>query len=378
MIDIKLMKKIISFILLFFLFYLSYIFKSFQLLLISSSFLILCGFFYKKINKNLLVFLFSFFLTFTCIELFLLYLNNGKILEISNKRNFSQNISYEKSFLGYQPTPGVQKHKVVSNGKIRIDSKYTIGSNKFRVTPKINNLERNKTMNFFGGSFVFGWGLNDNETLPYLTQKYFKKWNINNFGISGYGVHQTLALIKKNEATIKDVNILITHKFHVPRTTCKRDYSFGTPKYILNKKKKLIRKGYCNNANFKNIQLPKIVGSIINRSEIKKLVDRLYFRKVDFNKNSIELYLSIIYEIDKIISKKEKYFFVGYIIENQKNEIDDYILKKLDKNNIKIINLTLDPKNKKYQLPDGHPNKEANKKRSLMISNFLKNHQLSN
>jgi len=367
------MKKIIFIILIVFLFYFSYSFKSFQLLMISISFLSLFGFFLKKINKNLILIIFSILISVTSVEIILLFMNNGKIVKIDSKKNFSKNIKYEKTFLGHQPVPGVQNHMVVINGKIKINKNYTIGDDKFRWTPELDATEKNKTMNFFGGSFTFGWGLNDDETLPYTTQFYFKNWKIKNYGVSGYGIHQMLALIQKNPETIGDLNFLITDTRHIPRATCKRDYSFGTPKYTLNIENKLIRSGYCNYGVFNKIPLPRIIGSVVNRSQIKILIDKLYFRKIDIGKKDVELYLAIISEINKIILGEKKKIIIGYM--NANGKINEYVLKKLTQKKIKFVDLSLNPENKEYWLPDEHTSKKGNEKRSLMIANFLKKKQ---
>ncbi len=358
MIETRLLKKAIFIISIILIFYTSYIFKNFQLFLISITFFISIGFLFKKLNKNYVLFIFSFFFIISILETSLFYFNNKMITKLEKTSKTSKKIKYKKTFLGFQPVSGIQNI-------------YSIGNNNYRITPKINNKKKDKSMNFFGGSFVFGSGLNDDETLPYLSQKYFKNWNIENYGINGYGVHQMLTQIINDPKKIQDINILITHKFHVPRSSCKRDYSFGTPRYIL-KNNKIVRKGYCNNYFFKAFQLPKIFGSIINRSEIKKLIDKLYFKKDDFNNNDVELYLSIILEIDKIIKQNQKLFTIGYIV-NDKHHIDKIILEKLNQNNINIIDLSLDPNNKKNFLPDRHPSKEANEKRSLILWNNLKN-----
>ena len=288
------MKKLILAILIFFLFSLSYYLKNFPLLLLSISFLTLFGFFYKKINKNFLLILFSFFITITFIEMTLLYSAKGYVVKSKSKEDFSTNIKYEKSFLGYQPSKGVQNYKIVSNGKIIVDKYYSIGNDNFRITPQINNKKKDKTLNFFGGSFTFGYGLNDNQTLPYHTQHYLENWNIKNYGINGYGVHQMLAQILENPEIIKDVNILITDSGHIPRTSCLRHFSFGTPKFILNENKQVIRSGYCNFGIADDIPLPRIVGSIINRSMIKNKIHGLFKKKKYYDEDSVELYLSII------------------------------------------------------------------------------------
>ena len=161
--------------------------------------------------------------------------------------------------MGYQPKHGVQEHKVIINGKTFFNAKYTINNEGFRVTPG-NDVKKQYRINFLGGSFVFGWGLNDNETLPYNFFKISKKWNSFNYGIPGYGVHQSLALLteKKIEGNL---NLLLTNIHHAPRSSCLRDYSFGTPKYILNNGI-LIRDGYCNQNIIKFVNFHELLAQL--------------------------------------------------------------------------------------------------------------------
>ena len=179
-----------------------------------------------------------------------------------------------------------------------------------------------------------------------------------------------LAQIENDPKILEDINILITSNFHIPRSSCKRDYSFGTPKYIIDDKNNLKRDGYCANLLLKSIQLPKIFGSIINRSEIKKLFDNIFLKPKEINSRDIEIYISIIKKTNKLIKENEKKFFVGYI-KNNLNDIDQVIFQKLKKENINYIDLSLKPK-KNYELYDGHPNKKANIKRSKIISDHIK------
>lgn len=363
------MKKLFFFFLIFIGFLTSYFLKNFQILLLSFSLLTLSGLFFKKINKNFTITLFSILISLTIIEIFLKYTTSHKILNLENNKNFNKNIRYQKSYLGFQPLPGKQNHLIVADGKKLIDSTYTIDKDGFRNTPVIQDNSKSLDINFFGGSFVFGWGLNDNETLPYLVQNYFNNWNIKNYGISGYGVHQMLAQINNDVKTIGDINFLITHNAHVPRSACKKDYSFGTPRYILDDNNEVKRSGFCNNFFITTTQLPKIFGSIINRSELKKLLDKNFYKKNQFSSNDISLYVSIIKKINEKILRENKNFFVGYI-KNDHKIIDKKIIDYLKKNEIKFIDLTL-KNNDNYELYDEHPNKEANIMRSRIIWTFL-------
>ncbi len=67
------------------------------------------------------------------------------------------------------------------------------------ASPPPSNKENGKCVLFFGGSFTFGEGLNDNETMPYSVGIKMKgKYQVYNFGFHGYGPHQMLSAIEHN------------------------------------------------------------------------------------------------------------------------------------------------------------------------------------
>ncbi len=94
--------------------------------------------------------------------------------------------------LGYGPKPSraVRVRKVV-NGRIVYDVEYTINDYALRETR--SNPESQCSFLFYGGSFVFGEGLPDIQTLPYqFSRKLNYNFNVLNFGFDGYGPHQML------------------------------------------------------------------------------------------------------------------------------------------------------------------------------------------
>ena len=65
-----------------------------------------------------------------------------------------------------------------------------IDENGFRSNGKINKINNEeRIIVFVGDSFVFGDGVNDNETIPSFYQK-LKEDKIVNAGVSGYGIDQ--------------------------------------------------------------------------------------------------------------------------------------------------------------------------------------------
>jgi hypothetical protein len=108
-------------------------------------------------------------------------LNSGKPIEYYHNPD---------SDLGYVNKPNMTVSAIkrsTKDGSILYDVKYSIDERGLRKTIPQNN----NGVLFFGDSFIFGEGLNDEETMP---QKFSRLsgWCALNFGVIGYGPHQML------------------------------------------------------------------------------------------------------------------------------------------------------------------------------------------
>jgi hypothetical protein len=96
---------------------------------------------------------------------------------------------------GYVPyADSIVEDKKVINGETIFDVNYTIGSSHERITPKHDSL-KSKYALFFGCSIAFGYGLDDDQTLPYQFQNH-SDYNSYNYGYSGYGTNHMLARLQ--------------------------------------------------------------------------------------------------------------------------------------------------------------------------------------
>ena len=351
--------------------FLSLKFKSFILLLLSILVLSFSLLLIKIINKNILLFYFTFLISFIFVESLLKVNFNTFFKEksdsIKNEVISYDNFEYEKTYLGNQLKKGNYQHYKKKSENFIFNINYKIGDDNFRVNSLIkNDVNKSLKASFFGGSDVFGWGLNENETLPYLFYKENRNYNVFNYGILGGSVNQNLEMIRKNINTLGDINILITSSYQLPRISCNRDYSFNTPSFtIVNEELKF--DGYCIFSFLKlNFQIPRLVGSIINRSEIIKILNNAFTN--EGNTKNIKTYVKIINEINEISKKNDKKLIVLYY--GPKKKADDEIINSLIKNNISYIDVSLHDK-RFFIKHDKHFNKLANEMWLNKLNKYL-------
>ena len=369
----KKVKNILTLSLLFLIFiFLSFNFKSFILLLLSLIFLSSFLFLIKKINKNLLLIYFASLITIFFIEI-LLKIN---FKELFNQKNLTtnkeliqsyDNFQYEVTYLGPQLKKGIYQHYKKKDNKFIFNQKYKINSDNFRFNKFIKNTNSKiYKASFFGDSNTFGWGLSDIETLPYLFHEQYKDYNVFNYGIIGGSVNQTLQMLRKNNNYFGDFNILFTSSYQLPRIACNRDYSFNTPSFKLINKK-LVFDGYCVFSFLKfNFQVPRIIGSIINRSELIRILNKA-FSKEFINKN-IKLYLELLKEINQLSINNNKNFVILYY--GSQTNTDKEIQAYLKKNKIPFINVSIDDP-KFFIKYDSHFTKLANEHFLNKINQYL-------
>ncbi|NIA14521.1 MAG: hypothetical protein GWP08_10610 [Nitrospiraceae bacterium] len=99
---------------------------------------------------------------------------------------------------GYELIPNRRVRAVQTiNGTMAFETEYTIDAQGWRVTPVESRAGRERFIALFGGSFVFGEGLADNETLPYHLGQAARGHMPYNYGCPGYGPQQTLLRLER-------------------------------------------------------------------------------------------------------------------------------------------------------------------------------------
>lgn len=117
------------------------------------------------------------------------------------QKEYSKTYWTDNNITGYGTLPNVSGKTISRSkrtGEIIYDVTYSTNENGWRKIPS-SNANSKKCFLFFGDSFTYGEGLNDDETLPFFFGKEMKDYQIFNFGLHGYGPHQALALILSGE-----------------------------------------------------------------------------------------------------------------------------------------------------------------------------------
>lgn len=98
--------------------------------------------------------------------------------------------------LGYvHPAGGRFAHRKLHGDEVVFDTLCTLDEEGRRVTPA--RPEAAGAVLLFGDSFTFGDGVEDRETFAWrLAELLGPGWQVFNYGVSGYGAHQALALVE--------------------------------------------------------------------------------------------------------------------------------------------------------------------------------------
>lgn len=113
-----------------------------------------------------------------------------------SKEGTKDTLRHSHDILGYTlPSNVAVTDRQYSGQELMWDVTYTMDQRGLRITPEPQHLAR--CILFFGGSFTFGEGIDDNMTLPYqVGEKLAESTKTFNFGMTGYGAHQMLAALE--------------------------------------------------------------------------------------------------------------------------------------------------------------------------------------
>jgi len=195
--------------------------------------------------KNTFVSLSALLFILAIAEVALFLVEPGKLESERKAANYtkgqSQPLRENGGELGYRPYPEREVNSWKTLGDERLyDVVYTINEDGYRHTPGFKGGEEARApIIFYGGSFAFGEGLNDDETLPYFVAAEMN-WSrpVVNLAFSGYGTHQMLrslelGTIRKLGYESIDIVIYEAVPHHASRAAGEAWWDPVGPKYVV-------------------------------------------------------------------------------------------------------------------------------------------------
>jgi len=157
-----------------------------------------------------------------------------------NERSYSSGYRVGDQLLGAVPVRGVMAtSRSTSSGTLLYDVVYSIDPNGLRKSPPVRSEPPRGCVAFFGCSFTYGEGLNDDETMPYrVGVNSGGEFRVYNFAFHGYGAQQMLAALEADRVS-PAMECQPTHIVyqaipdHVPRAAGIPGFSRHGPRYVL-------------------------------------------------------------------------------------------------------------------------------------------------
>jgi len=311
------------------------------------------------------------FIMLCCAEGGFYLLNQQERLEEHNTDGLFQS----DKLLGYKPKPNTQ----LTSKKIRkkerkqvYDVVYSTDAYSRRITP-IKDSDRQSVgfILYFGCSFTFGEGVNDDETMPFYVSQLAPEYQPYNYGFRGYGPQQMLAKLQSDEITEEvdqaghGVSVYTFIDGHVPRVIGSMRALYFVryhPYYTLDRDDRLVRRGSFTSGR----PILTRLYWLISKSQTLK-----YFR-IDWprvNENHIRLTARIISESRRLFREKfgSDAFYVliypGAIYYGKR------LIPYLEQADIKYLDYSDLPSEK---IPyDGHPTAKAHQAVAKRLVKYL-------
>lgn len=177
-------------------------------------------------------------------------------------------------------------HKLVANNRVSVRRvmndkliyEYTATTDSFgrRITPIPERKQQNGFVAFFGASFTFGLGVDDDKTLPYFVGANLIEYKVYNYGVNAYGTQHLPALMNERDLRKEfdgeyGIGVYVFINDHVRRATytLRRKASHQSPYYALDDESGVIRKG---NFHLANPVLSRLYRDVLSRSKLLELM----------------------------------------------------------------------------------------------------------
>lgn len=296
----------------------------------------------------------------------------SKALITTDVAGNSQEMSARHDVLGYAPKPSqTGRFTLTHEGNPIFGHGYTIGPNGLRVSPPVKELADGPCALFFGGSFTFGTGVEDDEALPYVAGILSEgKVRVYNFGYRGYGPHQMLAALESGlvDSVIECVPTVVIYQAivgHMMRTVGLSEWDTHGPRYVLADTGEAIRRG-----NFDDFDNP-LIGFL--QGNLKKSLTVMALGYGRYTNYKMDLMVAILDKSRNLVAERypgsEFHVIFWDACATKEPEpvarilIDKIVRKNFQLHLVSTIVVDICAKVDEYMIQgDGHPNKTAHDK----------------
>lgn len=270
------------------------------------------------------------------------------------------------------------------------DGQYSINLNGLTYTTTHKNGRRylsslkdeyvKKTIDIYGCSFTYGEGLDDKYTFPYLLNEHYSFFNINNYGVSSYGILQSYLRFKNNieNGEFGDVMMYMYNDFHKDRNTItpliKLIYST-----IIDKTKKIVPKNSHKKFRYPSAEYKN--GNVIIDYYQLSFFDRLVYEVSKKNsivtalilshtsKNKDEIAINILDRIRHLCEENKIKLIIAFMSTPDNDNVYNWCLNS----NIPFVDISIDlTLSQNNLLPyDPHPSSIVNIEYFNKLKNFL-------
>jgi hypothetical protein len=304
---------------------------------------------------------------------------------------------WQQDNIAIQVTPGGRlftKHP--SLGYTHIPGKFTVTlndgysfivnhlPNTLRVTHALNTYveeENKREIWIFGCSFTHGWALNDQETYPWLLQERFPKYEVVNFGVSGYGTMHSLIQFREalRLGKVPQTVVLTYASFHDERNVFSRNRRKEVAPWNklgpLNQPYALLNQNGTLNYYLADVEYREF--PLMTYSALMHFIEIIYNKFENWRYRSQQVSKELILEFARTAKKNKINFVVaGIWSDSQKSNLLSFIKEE----GIMVVDISVDLNNKENtNLPhDEHPNALANKKYADKLEETLRMEVLNN
>lgn len=274
---------------------------------------------------------------------------------------------------GYRHHPGQYE---VTIGGLQFNMTHDAQGRRLTAPGERNMAGERPEIWIFGGSFTHGWGVNDDQTFPWLLQESLPQYRMVNYGVSGYGTLLSLLQLRREiSAGSKPAKVVLAYLyFHDQRNVFSRERRktisginhlgpLSQPRVEFGPEGSLINSGM---AEVSYLGLPGI-----QYSAAVNLLDDAINRLERILLREREVTLALFREFDKLADEQGFDLVVAGLSPDRDTQA---MLRRLDEEGVTTINAPLEFWDPRFNnLPwDSHPNAAGQRKYAVQISSQLK------